>query len=89
MGQALGAIFGAPEIPEAAPEEEKTAIDPNRDEELRQATLRRRSIFGRRGRSALKGGPKTRGGVSVNTAAGPVVGPKRGTGGLNSSGKIV
>lgn len=64
MGKVVASIFGAPEVPEAPVEEEKTQVDPNRDAELAAAAKRRQSIFSRRGRSFLKGAPKTRSGVS-------------------------
>lgn len=66
MGGIVGAIFGAPEMPEM-PEEDKSKVDPNREQQLREAALRRKSILRRRGRGSLisKGGT-SRGGVSVN-----------------------
>jgi uncharacterized membrane protein YgcG len=67
MAKIAGAVFGVPDLPSPAPEEkpEKTEIDPNRQAELAAAAKRRRSIFSRRGRSFLKSGGATSGGVSV------------------------
>ena len=74
MGKVLANVFGAPEVPDAPVDEEKTAIDPNRDAELAAAAKRRQSIFSRRGRSFLKGAPKTRSGVSFAGAGGAASG---------------
>lgn len=78
MAKILGAVFGAPELPEATPvEEEQTKIDPNRDAELAAAARRKRSIFSRRGRGFLSGkGGQTRGGLSVGGSGTSVGGTK-------------
>ncbi len=66
MGGVVGAIFGAPEMPDM-PEPEESKVDPNREAQLREAALRRRSILKRRGRQSLiSRGGTSRGGVSVS-----------------------
>ena len=71
MAKIAGAIFGVPDLPSQAPEEkpERTEIDPHREAELAAAAKRRRSIFSRRGRSFLRQGGQTKGGVSFGGGA--------------------
>lgn len=67
---AVGSIFGAPEMPDAPEPEQKTEVDPNRTAELAAAAKRRRDVFSRRGRSFLRSGGKTRGGLSIGGQGG-------------------
>jgi len=72
-------IFGGGDEPEAAaepvdePVEQTSTLDPNRDEQLSEASKKKREILARRGRSSLvtsRGdGTTTRSGVSVGKVA--------------------
>jgi len=71
----LTGIFGGGEDPEPVeeplpePEEQKTRVDPNRDQELSEAARQKQQILARRGRSSLVTGRNTgttRTGVSIS-----------------------
>lgn len=68
----MGGIFGGggQSLPEPPPVvEEKTKVDPDRNEQLAEAARKRREVLQRRGRSALRTGDvadgSTRSGVSL------------------------
>jgi hypothetical protein len=70
----MGGIFGggSTELPEPEPvTEQKTKIDPDRNEQLAEAARRRKEILQRRGRAQMTTGETTEGptrsGVSVTS----------------------
>jgi hypothetical protein len=73
MGQVvkgITSIFTGPELPDIPEPDTKTEVDPNREAELAGAAKRRREVFSRRGRSFLRRGGRTRGGLSVGGQGG-------------------